>query len=76
MFLKGANEGHKTWVMERKGEQVHFVIRVNGESYRLTHLEHTKKARQWECPLMGWFCRDSRGPELRSSQNQAKQVYF
>lgn len=47
MFLKGANEAHKILVMKRKGEQVPFVIRVNCDSYILTHRKHTKEANLW-----------------------------
>lgn len=53
MFLKGANESHKTLVMKRKGEQVRFVMRVSGESHLLTHRQQTKKASQWGCPPVG-----------------------
>lgn len=53
MFLKGAKESHKTLGMKRRGEQVHFVMSVSGESHLLTHREQTKEAGQWGCPPAG-----------------------
>lgn len=72
MFLKGANEAHRILVMKRKDEQVHFVIRVNCDSYLLTHPEHTKEASPWGCPLIGCFssdsCKPGSGEQPESSQ--------
>lgn len=53
MFRKGAKESHKTLGMKRRGEQVHFVMSVSGESHLLTHREQTKEAGQWGCPPAG-----------------------
>lgn len=47
MFLKRANEAQKILVMDRKVEQVLFVVRVNCDSYLLTHCEHAKEASPW-----------------------------